>query len=352
MVLAFLFIGVSVSWGQAEETQKTLSQQAVEAVYGIWADSKFDLEGEPPIPLEDVIARETEYLQIAHVLDDLINADAESTPQEISEIAFIRELAQMAAEVTDQIARGDSSRFRYSNLYTQPLSRAINQRIRALDLKTNGKDAFRGALKEYGYDIGPAGIDANLTLHQLTQLGAMEQVRAMLDAGTPPDLLDDGGRTALWFACNEGKTDIARLLIARGADINRALENGNTPLIEACIWGYTELAVLLLDNGADLHHQFHPGVTALTQAATYGRWATLKTLIEHGADVNVICQDRGTTPLNIAAGRGHIGVVRLLLENGADPGIADAEGVSPAENARKSGYPEIAAYINGFDSAK
>ena len=46
----------------------------------------------------------------------------------------------------------------------------------------------------------------------------------LLDAGAPLDTKSSSGGTALMFAAAAGYTDIVRLLLARGADVNARVE--------------------------------------------------------------------------------------------------------------------------------
>ena len=54
-----------------------------------------------------------------------------------------------------------------------------------------------------------------------------------------------GGVTALIVACQSGHVEIARLLIARNADVGQADNDGETPLLAACESGHVEIVRLL-----------------------------------------------------------------------------------------------------------
>eukprot|EP00919_Chromeraceae_sp_WS-2016_P035372 GHVR01083798.1.p1 GENE.GHVR01083798.1~~GHVR01083798.1.p1 ORF type:complete len:108 (-),score=7.71 GHVR01083798.1:148-471(-) len=60
------------------------------------------------------------------------------------------------------------------------------------------------------------------------------------------------GTTPLIRASEGGHTDIARLLIDKGADVNSEDNNG-TPLICASKGGHTDIARLLIDKGVDVN---------------------------------------------------------------------------------------------------
>lgn len=100
---------------------------------------------------------------------------------------------------------------------------------------------------------------------------------------------------------------------------------GNSALMVASSKGYTEIVKLLIDNGADVNKRSCIGSTALYSALDSEEWGVIKNqslkivalLINAGADVNV--KDfHGSTPLSIAAARGYYNIVQLLLVNGAN----------------------------------
>ena len=70
--------------------------------------------------------------------------------------------------------------------------------------------------------------------------------------------------TALMLACQNGHTEIAALLIEKGADKEAKDNLGWTPLMAAaCQNGHTEIAALLIDKGAHKEAKDNNGWTAL-----------------------------------------------------------------------------------------
>jgi len=60
--------------------------------------------------------------------------------------------------------------------------------------------------------------------------------------------------------------DLAKVLLARGANPNLRAEGGFTPLHEAALTGQSNLALLLLEHGADITAKDSTGKTALDHA--------------------------------------------------------------------------------------
>jgi ankyrin repeat protein len=128
------------------------------------------------------------------------------------------------------------------------------------------------------------------------------------------------GTTALMVASYQGHTDIVKLLLEKGVDVNsKATENNITALFPASQNGHTEVVKLLLGKGADVNAKAtSDGATALWMASQNGHTEVVKLLLERGANVNVKKTDDDATALYVASQNGHTEVVKLLLEKGAN----------------------------------
>jgi ankyrin repeat protein len=78
------------------------------------------------------------------------------------------------------------------------------------------------------------------------------------------------GLTPLCYAAQNGRSEIVRLLVERGANLDHQSNNGATPLCMASQQGHLETARLLLDNGAIIDRQNHEGGTPLDYALKRG----------------------------------------------------------------------------------
>ena len=52
----------------------------------------------------------------------------------------------------------------------------------------------------------------------------------------------ENGVTPLWIACQEGQVTLARMLLDKGAEVDRAKNDGATPLHVACLKGHVDVA--------------------------------------------------------------------------------------------------------------
>ena|SRR2546430_1767550 len=97
-------------------------------------------------------------------------------------------------------------------------------------------------------------------------------------------------------------TQIVRILLERGADINAQDQWGRSALMIAADAGYLDTVKLLLDWEANVHLKDMRGYTALMRAAWKGHLDIVNALIERGADVNGVDEKHGYTALLLAAG--------------------------------------------------
>ena len=95
-----------------------------------------------------------------------------------------------------------------------------------------------------------------------TQWGSLEEMRQCMEDGSDPDLIDPNGESALHVAVDMGDSEVAKLLIAYGADVNiQDAQEGFTPLMYAAFKNDTEMIKLLLSHGADPTTKDHEGFT-------------------------------------------------------------------------------------------
>jgi len=136
----------------------------------------------------------------------------------------------------------------------------------------------------------------------------------------PNEFFDYEGFTPLHMAAFLGKSDIARHLLAEGADVNPKHNAGTTPIELAAAAGRLDMVKLLFKHDADLMDK--SGRCALASAVDGGNLEVLKFMLENGANVNGLYKN-GQTALHHAAKQARPEFVKLLLEYGADVTIKD-----------------------------
>jgi ankyrin repeat protein len=153
-----------------------------------------------------------------------------------------------------------------------------------------------------------------LSFYEAAATGATEPLDAALRES--PDLLDayaPDGFTALGLSSFFGHAEVAALLLARGADPNRASDNamGVAPLHSAAAGSHLTIAQMLLDRGADPGAVQDDGFTALHSAAQNGDQPLAELLLAHGADPDART-DEHKRPRDLALESGHGDLAEIL----------------------------------------
>ena len=124
-----------------------------------------------------------------------------------------------------------------------------------------------------------------------------------------------------------GLVGCCRLLLARGADPNRAAAGYESPIHTACGWGEGPEGYacvrLLLDAGAEVDLCDEDGDTALHIACGSGFEPIVKLLIQRGANIEAktSLDGSGFTPLGVAVACGARNTALFLLRAGAKMNI-------------------------------
>ena len=136
------------------------------------------------------------------------------------------------------------------------------------------------------------------------------------------------GKIYLCWAAEHGHLEIAKLLLANGANVNVKDEDNITALHLAAQNGHLEIAKFLVENGANVNVKDEDNVTALHLAAQNGHTGIVSLLIANDVDIDVKISD-GRTSLRIAAEKGYIEIAKLLIEKGANVDEKDNYGQTP-----------------------
>jgi ankyrin repeat protein/uncharacterized protein YceK len=192
-------------------------------------------------------------------------------------------------------------------------------------------------------------------LHLAVEKGQADLVEWLASETAADNAEDVNGETALNLAVHAGRTDLARILLDRGADLNHRGRD-STPLHQAAALEDPALTELLLDRGASVDARSERAMTPLHVAAGRGRTPVAALLIARGADVDAR-DHRGATPLHVAASQGHLAVARVLVSHGADIdarsddwdggwlGIFEERGTTPLGEALRRRHAELAELL-------
>ena len=200
------------------------------------------------------------------------------------------------------------------------------------------------------YPISIERAAMNEPLISAAERGETATVLRLIADGADINARDVRGRTPVMAATHANRVETVGALIVAGADINIRDDLKDNPFLYAGAEGLLDILRLLIAAGPDTRITNRFGGTALIPAAERGHIAVVEELLTHtNVDVNHI-NNLGWTALLEAVvlsdgGPRHQQIVQLLIDHAADVTIADNDGVTPLQHARKRGFAEIARLL-------
>jgi len=180
----------------------------------------------------------------------------------------------------------------------------------------SGETALMTALYRGHRDLAAsiAAGSSGLDVFAAAATGEIEALRAAIAAGHVNDIAYDGW-TPLHLAAFFGQETAAAQLVDAGAALDAISRNSirNTPLHAATAGGHTDIALLLVNRGANVNLEDAGRHTPLHIAAENGLADVVRALLNRGADPFAVdAEDR--TPLARAAARNRNEIIDLLNE--------------------------------------
>lgn len=234
----------------------------------------------------------------------------------------------------------------------------------------NGRPEIVKFLIENGADKNLVTQNKWSALHYACINGPMESVELLITKENV-NAQTDLGFTPLLIACTFGKTEIAKLLIGKGAKTDISDHSKSIALHVACMFGNKELVALLITE-ENINAQTSEGFTPLMLACSKGRTEIGKYLIGKGAKTDILDQNKwsvlhvackygnkdlverlvtaeninkqtsqGLTPLMIACMKNHVEIVKSLLNRGANKDIVDGRKNNALSYSITGGYIEV-----------
>lgn len=257
-----------------------------------------------------------------------------------------------------------------------------------------GKDSRNGingeALQNFNTNFSKGGLNA---LMYAARQGSTEAVKALMDSGANASITDPEGFSPLHIALVNAHYDAAVALIEKGADVNLGDRSNQTPLftladIRSLLWAYNrptpraenkatslDVAKLLIAKGANVNAKLTApakrplggggapvagrGATVFIRAAATSDLPLMRLLLENGADPKVVTQN-GNNALHAAAGvrwsdttmstaqalgfaleDDSVEAIKMLLALGLDVNAADNQGITAMHGAASRGANSV-----------
>ncbi len=181
------------------------------------------------------------------------------------------------------------------------------------------------------------GLCMSLQIHPFilaANSGDITAVQDYISSGLSVDNYTGPGKiTALMAASNQGHTAVVEALIHAGADVNRIDSCGKTALFFACWRGHSEIVNILLSSNARINSKITNPTSGLTLgqnelmvAASYPdlaiSTAIVKQLLLKNADVDYRISNSGFALLHNYVSIGHLEMTQLLISFRANVNIA------------------------------
>jgi len=196
--------------------------------------------------------------------------------------------------------------------------------------------------------------DGHTLLHWAALAGEVPFMQRGIDAGAVVDVQAANLQTPLMWAVIRGHVDVARVLIANGANIYHKDSFGATPMILAVQHAMHALILLLITKGDRkrlLTDCDNNGCGAMHWAAYKGDLTTIKLLDYFDVDFTVLDNTK-MTPLHRAVQASKWEVLELLLEKQVDPAQADSQGRTCIDLARDNNDKSMQFHLSKFLESK
>ncbi len=168
-------------------------------------------------------------------------------------------------------------------------------------------------------------------------------ISRLLQLGFDPNTPGPSGSAGLFLALRERSLNAAQVLLEwPKTNVEARNPDDESPLMMAAIKGDLEIARRLIARGADVNK---PGWTPLHYAATGTSPQMVQLLLDENAYIDAESPN-GTTPLMMAAQYGPESIIQLLLEAGADPQLKNQLGLSATDFANRVSRAHAAQMIS------
>ena len=196
------------------------------------------------------------------------------------------------------------------NLAGLAVAQAMNSlETQLIEAASKGNLVVVSDLLKRGAKLNAQNTNGRTALTAAVMGNHLEVVKTLIAAGADPDIQDDNRNNALLLTGESGNVAMLREVLKANPDLTRTNRFGGTALIPAADRGHVDYVREILKTKIKVDHVNNLGWTALLEA--------------------VILGDGGSR---------HTEIVRLLLEAKAEVNLADRDGITPLQHARRRGF--------------
>ena len=186
-------------------------------------------------------------------------------------------------------------------------------------------------------------------LHYSVENEDTDVVRVLIDAGADIETRGNYGRSPLHSACVLGALDVVKILVRAGAGVRATNNKGHTCLILAVRFRQTKIVRYLVGlPEVELNHRdTEKNFTALHYAVENEDTDVVRVLIDAGADIETR-GNYGRSPLHSACVLGALDVVKILVRAGAGVRATNNKGHTCLILAVRFRQTKIVRYLVGL----
>jgi ankyrin repeat protein len=158
-----------------------------------------------------------------------------------------------------------------------------------------------------------------LDIFEASTLGELDRAKSLLDQNPAlASAYSPDGFALVALTAYLGQKQTTEYLIGKGADVNAVARNttGFTALTGAVANNHTEIAKLLVKRGAQVNYRYEGGFSPLMGASEHGNLELVNFLLANGADPDAKTRD-GKNPMSFAKEGNHVEVMEALKKHGA-----------------------------------
>ncbi|XP_058802510.1 ankyrin-1-like [Phymastichus coffea] len=220
----------------------------------------------------------------------------------------------------------------------------------------------------YCNDIEACDDQGNTVLHQLVDSDAesdeehkqkrIDLLRIVISKGADVNKRNRRGSTSVHLAAKHCHIEVLRVLKRNGAELGLRNGDGESALLLACKHMFklrgtpAEMDIIdfLMSDACDVNAVDYEGFSALHYAVQWCSGKTVIKLIEAGADVHCRTKERQFTPLHLAAKRRNPNKLNILVQSAANVNSEDIDKLTPLHLALLEGTAEVVERLIKYGS--